>query len=104
VERFCFTFTLKPGAEREYKRRHDAIWPELVTALREADVRNYTLFRRGREVIGYAECYPDASTAFGKVAATEVDARWSKWFEDVIEQRFDERGRPFTAEEVWHLD
>ncbi len=104
MERFCFTFTLKPGTEEEYKRRHDAIWPELVEALRKAGIRNYTLFRRGHQVFAYAECHPDAETAFGTVSATDVAARWSKWFEDLIEQRVDEHGRPFTAEEVWHLD
>ena len=104
MQRFCFTFRLKPGAEGEYKRRHDEIWPEMVQALTEAGVRNYTLFRRELEVIAYAECHPDADTAFGKVSATEVDARWSEWFEDVIEQRFDDQGEPMTAEEVWHLD
>jgi L-rhamnose mutarotase len=104
VQRYCFTFTLKPGTEAEYKRRHDEIWPEMVDVLRESGVRNYTLFRRGLDVIGYAECYPDAETAFGKVAATDVDSRWSEWFEEIIEDRFDEEGRPRAAEEVWHLD
>lgn len=104
MERFCFTFTIKPGTEEEYKRRHDEIWPAMVEALRESGIHNYTLFRRGLDVIAYAECDPDARTAFGKMQATEVDTRWSKRFEDVIERRFDERGEPMTAEEVWHLD
>jgi L-rhamnose mutarotase len=102
--RYCFTFEIRPGAEAEYKRRHDEIWPEMVAALRDNGVHNYTLFRRGLDVIAYAECEPDARTAFGKVAATAVDARWSEWFQDVIEERFDEQGRPLEAEEVWHLD
>jgi L-rhamnose mutarotase len=104
VERFCFTFSIKPGTEQEYKRRHDEIWPEMVQALHESGIRNYTLFRRGLEVIAYAECEPDARTAFGKMAATDVDARWSEWFGDVIAQRFGPDGEPMTAEEVWHLD
>jgi L-rhamnose mutarotase len=104
VERFCFTFSIKPGAEQEYKRRHEQIWPEMVDALSAAGIHNYTLFRRGLEIIAYAECEPDARTAFGRIGATDVDARWSEWFEDVIERRVDERGEPLTAEEVWHLD
>jgi L-rhamnose mutarotase len=104
MERFCFTFRLREGMEEEYGRRHDEIWPELVEALRNADVRNYTLFRRGRDVVAYAECHPDAETAFGKVGATEVNARWSAWFADVIEELTDADGRLFTADEVWHLD
>jgi len=34
---------LNPGKEAEYKRRHDAIWPELVTLLHDAGVRDYTI-------------------------------------------------------------
>lgn len=104
MERTCFTFTLKPGTEDEYKRRHDEIWPEMVEALRASGVRNYTLFRRGLEVIAYAECEPDAETAFGKMAATDVDKRWSRSFEEVLERRFDDAGRAMTVAEVWHLD
>ena len=104
MERFCFTFSIKPGTEDEYKRRHGEIWPEMVQALHHSGISNYTLFRRGLEVIAYAECEPDARTAFAKMQATEVDARWSKWFEDVIAQRFDDQGEAMSAEEVWHLD
>lgn len=104
MERHCFTFELKPGQEAEYQRRHDEIWPELVADLRAAGIRNYTLFRRGLQVIAYCECHPDAETAFGRMADSEANARWSAWFEDVIERLSDEQGRLFAAEEVWHLD
>lgn len=104
MQRFCFTFQLHPGQEAEYKRRHDEIWPELVDALKDAGISNYTLFRRGRQVIGYCECEPDAQTAFATVGATDVNRRWSAWFEDVIESLTDESGRLLEAEEVWHLD
>jgi L-rhamnose mutarotase len=104
VERFCFTFTLKPGREAEYRRRHDEIWPELVEAIRAAGIRNYTLFRRGLEVIAYCECHPSAGSAFAKLAATDVNARWAASFEDVIESLADERGELFAADEVWHLE
>ncbi|CBV44095.1 L-rhamnose mutarotase [Halomonas elongata] len=36
--------TLHPGQEAEYRRRHAAIWPELVTALREAGIEEYRIF------------------------------------------------------------
>ena len=55
-------------------------------------------------MIAYCECEPDAATAFGKVGATEVNQRWSAWFEDVIEHLTDADGELFRAAEVWHLD
>ena len=104
MERICFTFEIYAGKEAEYKRRHDEIWPELVTAIQDAGIKNYSLFRRSTEIIAYAECHPDVATAFGKVGATEVNARWAAWFEDVIVKLADEQGNLFRADEVWHLD
>ena len=35
---------LKKGYEAEYKRRHDAIWPELKELLSNAGISDYTIF------------------------------------------------------------
>jgi L-rhamnose mutarotase len=42
-ERHAFRMKLNPGMEAEYKKRHDEIWPELVTLLREAGVTDYSI-------------------------------------------------------------
>ena len=42
-ERYVFRMRLNPGMEDEYIRRHDAIWPELVTLLRDAGVSEYSI-------------------------------------------------------------
>lgn len=93
-----------PGQEEEYERRHAQVWPELETELRAAGVRNYTLFRRGTHVFAYAECEPDAETAFGEVGKTEVNRRWAQWFTDVLAVHTEADGRLVEAREVWHLD
>lgn len=31
MERFAWMGKIKPGMQAEYKRRHDAIWPEMKT-------------------------------------------------------------------------
>ena len=104
MERICFFMEIIPGQEAEYQRRHDEIWPELVTALTEAGVGNYSLFRRGTTVTAYAECTPEAATAFARVGATEVNARWAAWFSEVLVELTDENGNLVRADEVWHLD
>ena len=42
--RNAFKMKLSSGDVEEYKRRHDQIWPELVEALREAGVSDYSIF------------------------------------------------------------
>jgi L-rhamnose mutarotase len=43
LETYAFAMQLDPGMEDEYRRRHDAIWPELVDLLRQAGVRDYSI-------------------------------------------------------------
>lgn len=104
MERLCFTFTIRPGTEDEYQRRHDEIWPELVEAISESGFTNYSLFRRDLQVTAYAECVPDVATVFGRLGSYEVNQRWSVWFEDVIDSLTDAEGNVYRADEVWHLD
>ena len=104
MERVCFTFDLYEGAEAEYKRRHDEIWPELVTVIREAGLKNYSLFRRGTQIIGYVEAYPDAATAFAKVGESEYNSKWSEWFKDLIVNQATDQGGMLSFTEVWHQE
>ncbi|MBQ2259965.1 MAG: L-rhamnose mutarotase [Loktanella sp.] len=43
MEKYAFKMQLHPGMEDEYKRRHDAIWPELVDLLHQAGVSDYSI-------------------------------------------------------------
>ena len=43
-ERIAFRMNLNPGQADEYKRRHDNLWPEMVAALHEAGVSDYSIW------------------------------------------------------------
>jgi L-rhamnose mutarotase len=43
MEKHAFKMQLNPGAADEYRKRHDAIWPELVDLLHEAGVTDYSI-------------------------------------------------------------
>jgi len=43
LETYAFTMQLNPGMAAEYKRRHDAIWPELVALLRASGISDYSI-------------------------------------------------------------
>ncbi|KAL0479223.1 hypothetical protein AKO1_008066 [Acrasis kona] len=44
MDTISFRMNLLPGNREEYKRRHDEIWPELATALKEAGIQDYYIF------------------------------------------------------------
>jgi L-rhamnose mutarotase len=43
MEKYAFRMRLNPGCEEEYRRRHDAIWPELVDLLKQARIEDYSI-------------------------------------------------------------
>jgi L-rhamnose mutarotase len=44
TETVAFRMRLHPGRADEYRRRHDAIWPELDALIRESGVVEYRIF------------------------------------------------------------
>ena len=44
TETVAFRMRLHEGQADEYRRRHDAIWPELVALLRASGVEDYRIF------------------------------------------------------------
>lgn len=43
MEKYAFKMQLNPGCVDEYRKRHDEIWPDLVTLLQEAGVSDYSI-------------------------------------------------------------
>jgi len=39
-----FAMKLKAGCEAEYRRRHEALWPELAALLRQSGTSDYAIF------------------------------------------------------------
>jgi L-rhamnose mutarotase len=76
MKRHCFQLQADPERLDEYKRRHAAVWPDMVRALKAAGWHNYSLFLRPDGLlIGYVES-EDLGQAQRAMAATEVNARW----------------------------
>ena len=77
MNRYCFQLQVNPAHIDEYRRRHAAVWPEMLQALHQTGWRNYSLFlRQDGLLIGYLESEYDIQTLQQAMAATEVNARW----------------------------
>jgi L-rhamnose mutarotase len=82
IERVCFVLQVKPDRIEEYKRRHRAVWPEMLAALRETGWTNYSLFLRPDGLlIGYLETR-DFDRARKEIARMEVNQRWQTQMAD----------------------
>ncbi len=106
MQRVCFLLQVKKDRLEEYKKHHEAVWPEMLDALRETGWHNYSLFLRDDGLlIGYVET-PDFEKAVAGMQDQEVNARWQKkmapFFEDLGDKKADTS--MVSLEEVFHLD
>ena len=76
MQRVCFVFEVFEGKEAEYKKRHDEIWPELVKAIKDSGFSNYSLFRRGVQIVAYFEVEPDAKWPLLTLARLSEARAW----------------------------
>ena len=105
MQRIAFTINLEPGADPgEYKRRHDAIWPEMLAALRGAGIRNYSIFRHGSALFAYFET-DDFEQVKAALAADATNARWQECMRSMISFDLDEAtGFARLLPEMFHMD
>jgi L-rhamnose mutarotase len=105
MQRISFLIHLLPGADpAEYLRRHDEIWPEMLAALRDAGIHNYSIFRHGETLFAYLECEDFARMA-ATLASDPVNARWQEYMRDMITIEADPAtGFAKLLPEMFHMD
>ena len=52
MEKYAWKGMIKEGMIDEYVRRHNEIWPEMVKVLKDAGIKNYTIWNTGCELFG----------------------------------------------------
>lgn len=104
MERFAWKAMAKEGMLAEYKKRHDAIWPELKQVLKEAGIANYTIWSTGNELFGYFECEKGVAYAEAYQAKSAVVDRWNAFMKDVMVMELDpETGAQPKMKQVFFL-
>ena len=103
-ERIGFTMRVLPGREAEYRRRHEAVWPELLADLRAAGARNYSIFLRGVDLFAYLEV-DDFDRFTSQMSDSAANARWQAEMAELIDPLTDPAtGFHTRIPEVFHLD
>jgi L-rhamnose mutarotase len=95
---------VKAGSEREYPRRHEAVWPEMLRALKDAGCSNYSIYMKGQDLFAYLEVGDFES--FKRQMSSNADAqRWEEQMAPIMERAIQpETGVHEVLLEVFHLD
>ena len=106
MKRYCFLLQVRPDRIPEYVQRHQAVWPDMLTALDDSGWHNYSLFLRDDGLlVGYVEA-EDLQAAQAAMSALDVNARWQAEMADFFTGI---NGRPpdesfLLLDEVFHLE
>lgn len=89
MEKYSWKATVIDGKLEEYQKRHNEIWPELLEVLKEAGIKNYTIWNVGNELFGYYECEKGVEFAARVQRESPVVERWNDYMKDVMTMELD---------------
>ena len=104
MKRAAFKMKLKPGYRDEYKRRHDAIWPELKKLLQDAGIRDYSIFLDEETNTLFAVQKIDGNAGSQDLGKTEIVQKWWAYMADIMETNPDNSPVSIPLQEVFYLD
>jgi L-rhamnose mutarotase len=104
MKRVAFKMKLKPGCEAEYKRRHDALWPELVDALRNAGISDYSIFLDQETLTLFAVHKQSNEGIAAELRNNPVVRRWWEHMSALMETHPDYAPVRSDLLEVFHLE
>lgn len=93
---------LVPGREADYDRIHAVVPPELDTALREAGVRNWRIWRSGRDLFHLVEC-DDYAAMRAFLRDHPANIPWQARMGELLEVTDDYSGDDHGIGLVWAL-
>jgi L-rhamnose mutarotase len=103
IETIAFRMLLRPGAEKEYRRRHDEIWPDLVAELRAAGIYDYRIFRDPENHCLFAVITRVRKHGMDDLPDKPVVRRWWAMMADLMATEPDLSPKVTALEEVFRL-
>jgi L-rhamnose mutarotase len=111
-QRFGSVIGLKPEKLEEYKKLHAAVWPEVAKAVRDANIRNYSIYLRKMPdgnyyLFSYFEYVGvDHKTDMDQLAANPKVKEWWKATDPCQQPLADRKQGEWWAslEEVFHQE
>lgn len=103
MEKFGFKMRLNPGSMEEYRKRHDAIWPELVSVLKAAGVSDYSIHLDEETNILFGVLWRTDDHGMADLPAHPVVQRWWAHMADIMETHPDGEPVAVPLTPVFHM-
>ena len=103
LETLAFRMQLKAGMADEYRRRHEEIWPELVSLLSEAGISDYRIFLDPATGALFATLKLHPDNRRETLPDHPLMRRWWDHMADIMEVEPDNRPREWPLQPMFHL-
>ena len=84
MEKYAWKARIKEGSLEEYVKRHNEIWPDMVNVLKEAGIKNYSIWNSGLDLFCYYECEKCVDYASKIQSESEIVKRWDEYMKDIL--------------------
>lgn len=103
MHRIAFKMQLYKGFEDEYKKRHDEIWPELQSLLKDTGISEYSIFldEKTNSLFGVMKAVDPAK--LDDLPSSAVMQKWWKYMGDIMESNPDNSPVSTSLKEVFYL-
>ncbi len=103
MQRVAFKMHLLPGKTQEYKTRHDQIWPELVTLLKQSGIGDYYIYLDEETSILFGTYLTADLEAINKLPENPVMQKWWQYMADIMESNSDYSPVSSPLQEMFYL-
>ncbi len=103
MEKYAFKMRLNPGMKGEYQKRHDEIWPDLVTLLKGAGVSDYSIHLDEETNILFGVLWRTEDHKMGDLPSHEIMKKWWAHMADIMETRDDNEPVAVPLTPVFHM-
>lgn len=103
MERLAFKMKLFKGQEEEYKKRHDAIWPELTSLLKTTGIEDYSIFLDDETNSLFGVLRIDNKMKLDELPHHPVMKKWWAYMKDIMESNPDNSPVSVPLKEVFYL-
>jgi L-rhamnose mutarotase len=103
MQRYAFKMFLNPGCADEYRRRHDAIWPELSRLLGEVGIANYSIYLDAETSVLFAYLERGEDHRMETLAEHPVMRRWWHHMKEIMRANPDGSPVAIPLAEMFHL-
>ena len=103
MQRIAFKMKLFKGYEAEYKKRHDEIWEEMKSLLKNAGVKDFSIFLDEDTNTLFAYLTTEDVTKLDDLPNDPVQKKWWAWMRDIMESNPDNSPVQIPLKEVFYL-